>query len=64
MAKWILLLLASVTCGACMHATPATQTAWHNPSMPNSSGQKLKGVRSRDAQTTGTPGSGVGAGVM
>ena len=64
MAKWILLLLASAMLGACTHTTPATETAWHNPSMPNSSGQKLKGVRSRDAQTTGGPGSGVGAGVM
>lgn len=73
MCKWILLVLASATLAACAdgitaakgnHTTPATQTAWHNPSMPNSSGQKLRGVRSRDIQTSGNPGGGVGSGVM
>ena len=53
-----------ITPGKGKHTTPATQTAWHNPSMPSSSGQKLKGVRSRDVQTTGSPGGGTGSGVM
>jgi hypothetical protein len=72
MTKWILVALAGATLAGCAtgitvakgkHATPATVTAWHNPSMPDSSGQKLRGVRSRDTQTSGSPGAGMGAGV-
>jgi hypothetical protein len=69
MRKWFLLALAGVALVACKsgitpakgyHTTPASQTAWHNPSMPNSSGQKLQGVRSRDQVTMGYPGGGTG----
>jgi hypothetical protein len=73
MKKLLALALAGSLLGACasgihasrggVHATPATQTNAHNPSMPNLADSKMPRTTSRDTAARGNPGGTGGSGV-